>query len=296
MNIQWYPGHMTKAKRMMQESIKLIDCVVELLDARAPLSSQNPDLPKIANGRPRLILMTKMDLADPNKTKEWIEYFKSQGIVALEINARDGKNMNKVTGLINEVCAEKLERNKRRGLINKPLRIMVAGIPNVGKSTFINKLVGKASAKTGNKPGVTKGKQWIKIKKGLELLDTPGILWPKFEDKKVGYHLAYIGSIKDDILDVETLSYSLINHLMVIYPNALKTQFPNVELFNEDGTVKEGYEILEALTISRNFLREGSKPDTGRMGKVVLDEFRASKYGRITIDVVPKMEAELLSK
>jgi len=292
MNIQWYPGHMTKAKRMMTESIKLIDCVVELLDARAPLSSQNPDLPKIANGRPRLILMTKMDLADPSKTKEWIDYFKNQGVIAMEVNARDGRNMNRVTALINEVCAEKLARNKRRGLINKPLRIMVAGIPNVGKSTFINKLVGKASAKTGNKPGVTKGKQWIKIKKGLELLDTPGILWPRFEDKKVGYHLAYIGSIKDDILDVETLSYSLINHLMKIYPKALQSQFPTVEYYNEDGTVKEGYEILEALTINRNFLREGSKPDTNRMGKVVLDEFRASKYGRMTIDAIPQEEAQ----
>ncbi len=286
MNIQWYPGHMTKAKRMMAESIKLIDCVVELLDARTPLSSQNPDLPKIANGRPRLILLTKMDLADPNKTKEWIEYFKAQGITSMEVNSRDGKNMNKVIPLINEVCAEKIARNKRRGLVNKPLRIMVAGIPNVGKSTFINKLVGKSSAKTGNKPGVTKGKQWIKIKKGLELLDTPGILWPKFEDKKIGFHLAFIGSIKDDILDTTGLAYELIDHIMKIYPNALKSQFPSVE-FMKDDIPRKGYEILADATVVRNFLKSGSKPDIDRMGKVILDEFRASKYGRMTIDEIP---------
>lgn len=287
MNIQWYPGHMTKAKRMMTENIKLIDCVIELLDARTPLSSQNPDLPKIANGRPRLILMTKMDLADPEQTAKWIEYFKSQGVLAMEINARDGKNMNKVVPLINEVCAEKIARNKRRGLVNKPLRIMVAGIPNVGKSTFINKLVGKSSAKTGNKPGVTKGKQWIKIKKGLELLDTPGILWPKFEDKTVGYHLAFIGSIKDDILDTTTLAYELINHLMTIYPKNMAGGFPDLELFDGQDP-KEGHEILELMTLSRNFLREGGQADTDRMGKVLLDEFRASKYGRMTIDSIPE--------
>lgn len=287
MNIQWYPGHMTKAKRMMAESIKLIDCVVELLDARTPLSSQNPDLPKIANGRPRLILMTKMDLADPEQTAKWIEYFKAQGVVAMEVNARDGKNMNKVVSLINEVCAEKIARNKRRGLVNKPLRIMVAGIPNVGKSTFINKLVGKSSAKTGNKPGVTKGKQWIKIKKGLELLDTPGILWPKFEDKTVGFHLAYIGSIKDDILDTTGLAYELLNHLMTIYPKQMIKQFPDIEMMNGDEP-KPGYEILEAMTIQRNFLREGSQPDTERMGKILLDEFRAAKLGRMTVDRIPE--------
>jgi len=291
MNIQWYPGHMTKAKRMMQETIKLIDCVVELLDARTPFSSQNPDLPSITKGKPRLILMTKMDLADPARTKEWIEYFNKQGIIAMEINARDGKNMNKVAGLINEVCKERLERNRLRGLINKPLRIMVVGIPNVGKSTFINKLVGKASAKTGNKPGVTKGKQWIKIKKGLELLDTPGILWPRFEDKKVGYHLAYIGSIKDDILDTESLSYALIDHLMDIYPMALKSQFQNVDFLTTDGIPRKGHEILEDITMTRNLLKEGKKPDTSRMAKVVFDEFRAGKYGRLTIDTIPADKA-----
>ncbi len=278
---------MTKAKRMMQDSIKLIDCVVELLDARAPLSSQNPDLPRIASGRPRLILMTKMDLADPEKTKEWIDYFKAQGIVAMEVNARDGKNMNKVVPLINEVCKEKIARNKRRGLVNKPLRIMVAGIPNVGKSTFINRLVGKASTKTGNKPGVTKGKQWIKIKKGLELLDTPGILWPKFEDRTVGLHLAYIGSIKDDILDTTGLAYELIDHLMKLYPKTLMKKFTETRLTDEEDEPRRGYEILEDLARQRNFVREGGVVDTERMGRVVLDEFRASKYGRLTVDEVP---------
>lgn len=284
MNIQWYPGHMTKAKRMMNDSIGLIDCVVELLDARAPISSQNPDLPKIANGKPRLILLTKMDLADPAKTEEWIEYFKKQEIIAMPVNARDGQNMKKVAPLINEVCKARIERNRRRGLVNKPLRIMVAGIPNVGKSTFINKLVGKSSAKTGDKPGVTKGKQWIKIKKGLELLDTPGILWPKFEDNSVGLHLAFIGSIKDDILDTTELCYELITHLMTHYPNSLPSKYPNIDFY--DGNVlKASHVILEELTAERNFLREGSLPDVLRMSKILLDEFRGGKYGRFTVDI-----------
>lgn len=286
MNIQWYPGHMTKAKRMMQDSIKLIDCVVELLDARIPISSQNPDLPKIANGKPRLILLTKMDLADPNKTNQWIEYFKKQGIVAMPVNARDGQNMNKVVPQIHEVCKERIERNKKRGLINKPLRIMVAGIPNVGKSTFINKLVGKSSTKTGNKPGVTKGKQWIKIKKGLELLDTPGILWPKFEDQTVGAHLAFVGSIKDDILDTTTLAYELISHLMDLYPKALKEAFSNVE-FIEGDELKPAYKLLEAFAIERHYLQEKNTPDTNRMGKNLLDDFRAGRFGRMSIDKIP---------
>ena len=287
MNIQWYPGHMTKAKRMMQESIKLIDCVVELIDARIPISSQNPDLPKIANGKPRLVLLTKMDLADPNKTNQWIEYFKQQGVVAMSVNARDGQNMNKVITQINEVCKERIERNKKRGLINKPLRIMVAGIPNVGKSTFINKLVGKSSTKTGNKPGVTKGKQWIKIKKGLELLDTPGILWPKFEDQTVGAHLAFVGSIKDDILDTTTLAHELICHLMNIYPKALQQAFPNVE-FMAGNELKPAHELLEAFARNRHYLQEKNVPDVNRMGKNILDDFRAGRFGRMTIDMIPE--------
>ncbi len=283
MNIQWYPGHMTKAKRMMQENIKLIDCVVELLDARIPMSSQNPDLPKIANGKPRLILLTKMDLADPNKTNQWIEHFKEQGIVAMAVNARDGQNMNKVLGQIHEVCKERIERNKRRGLVNKPLRIMVAGIPNVGKSTFINKLVGKSSTKTGNKPGVTKGKQWIKLKKGLELLDTPGILWPKFEDKVVGEHLAFVGSIKDDILDTTELAYGLIDQLMATYPCALKDVFTTVD-FMDGEYVKPAHKLLEEFALERHYLQGQNMPDVQRMGKNVLDDFRGGRFGRITVD------------
>ncbi|MBN2221617.1 MAG: ribosome biogenesis GTPase YlqF [Vallitaleaceae bacterium] len=297
MNIQWYPGHMTKAKRMMEENIKLIDCVVELLDARTPLSSQNPELPRIAGAKPRLILMTKMDLADPSETEAWVAYFKEQGILAMPVNSRDGQNMNKVVPLIHEACKERIERNRNRGLINKPLRIMVAGIPNVGKSTFINKLVGKASAKTGNKPGVTKGKQWINIKKGLELLDTPGILWPKFEDKTVGYHLAFIGSIKDDILDVNALTRKLLEHLILTYPKALVQSFPCVEPYlandvlsqaknNEQEMDRLTHQLLSEITLSRNLLKEGNKPDFDRMSKLFLDEFRAGKYGRITIDLV----------
>lgn len=284
MNIQWYPGHMTKAIRMMKENIKLIDCVVELLDARTPVSSMNPELKKLANGKPRLIVFTKMDLADPNKTDEWINYYKEQGILAMAVNARDGKNMKQVVPMIQEVCKEKLARNKRRGLVNKPLRIMVAGIPNVGKSTFINKLVGKSSAKTGNKPGVTKGKQWIKLRKDIELLDTPGVLWPKFEDKTIGLHLAFIGSINDNIVDREELARLLLIHLEETYPGIIKKNFA-IETEN-----KEAHIILNDLAIERNYLMEGSKADTLRMGKALLDDFRGGRLGRITVDTIEMIQ------
>lgn len=286
MNIQWYPGHMTKAKRMMEENIKLIDCVIELVDARAPISSQNPDLPKIAKDKPRLIILTKMDLADEREIDRWIDYYTAKNSAALAVNARDGQNMNKVIPLLKQVCQERIERNIRRGLINKPLRVMVAGIPNVGKSTFINKIVGKASAKTGNKPGVTKGKQWIKLKKGIELLDTPGILWPKFEDKTTGLHLAFIGSINDNILDTVSLAYQLVDLLNRKYPTALAAYYPNVRFYEQNQPLS-AEQIVVAIANDRNFRMEQAKPDIDRTCKAIIDEYRKGSYGRLTIDQLP---------
>ena len=210
MNFQWYPGHMTKAKRQMQEDIKLIDLVIELVDARIPLSSRNPDIDELGKNKYRLILMNKADLADKEQTKKWAEYFKSKGFFVVSLDARTKNSMKSITDIVMEACKEKIERDRKRGIKNRPVRAMVVGIPNVGKSTFINSYAGKACAKTGNKPGVTKGKQWIRLNKNVELLDTPGILWPKFEDQMVGLRLALIGSIKDEILNIDELAMELI--------------------------------------------------------------------------------------
>ena len=209
MNYQWYPGHMTKAKRMMQEDIKLIDLVIELVDARVPMSSRNPDIDDLAKNKARMILLNKVDLSDEKQNANWTEYFKKKGFFVVKINSRSGAGMKSVHSMIQEACREKIERDRKRGILNRPVRAMVVGIPNVGKSTFINTFAGKACAKTGNKPGVTKGKQWIRLNKNVELLDTPGILWPKFEDQRVGMKLAMIGSIKDEILNLEELALEL---------------------------------------------------------------------------------------
>lgn len=285
MNIQWYPGHMTKAKRMMEENIKLVDVVIEMLDARVPLSSRNPELSNIAKSKPRIIILNKIDLADNEMTKKWTNIFKAEGAQVVEVNARDGKGMNNVLITAKEVCKEKIQRNIARGIINKPIRAMVVGIPNVGKSTFINKLVGKASAKTGNKPGVTKGKQWIKVKKDFELLDTPGLLWPKFEDKQVGISLALIGSIKEEILDTRELAFHAIDFMRNNYKNQFLEKY---DIENIDN--KELIDILEEITLKRNIIKTGSVPDTDRMAIILLDEFRNGKLGRITLDLPEKKD------
>ena len=225
MNFQWYPGHMTKAKRMMQENIKLIDLVIELVDARVPMSSRNPDIDELGKNKARLILLNKADLADEKQTEEWIGYFRGKGYSAVKVNSRKGGGIKSIQGVIQEACKEKIERDRKRGILNRPVRAMVVGIPNVGKSTFINALAGKACAKTGNKPGVTKGKQWIRLNKNVELLDTPGILWPKFEDPKAGLDLAFCGSIKDEILDTATLALELIKVLQAEYPEQLMARY-----------------------------------------------------------------------
>lgn len=281
MNIQWYPGHMTKAKRMMQENIKLVDVIIELIDARVPISSQNPDMANITNNKPRIIVFNKVDLADVDKTKEFVKLYEQQGVSVVLVNSKTGKGINQVINKAYELCKEKIERNKKRGLINKPIRAMVAGIPNVGKSTFINKLVGKASAKTGNKPGVTKGKQWIKLKKDMELLDTPGILWPKFEDQQVGINLALIGSIRDEILDVGELSLILIEYLKENYYDRLSNRY-NLEDYSELKPI----EVLENIARNRNLVKSGNELDINKASIILLDEYRNGKLGKITIETV----------
>ncbi|PKM50753.1 MAG: ribosome biogenesis GTPase YlqF [Firmicutes bacterium HGW-Firmicutes-7] len=285
MNIQWYPGHMTKAKRMMEENVKLVDVVIEMLDARVPLSSRNPEVLKIAKNKPRIVILNKIDLADEEMTRRWAKFLKDEGAAVVLVNARDGKGMNNVMTAAKEVCKEKIQRNLARGIINKPIRAMVVGIPNVGKSTFINKLVGKASAKTGNKPGVTKGKQWIKVKKDFELLDTPGLLWPRFEDQRVGIALALIGSIKEELLDRRELAFKMIDLMRTHY----KAQF--LQKYKvEDIENKDLMEILEEITRQRHLVKTGNEPDTDRMSIVLLDEFRNGKYGKITIDIFDEIE------
>ena len=288
MNFQWYPGHMTKAKRQMQEDIKLIDLVIELVDARIPLSSRNPYIDGLGNNKYRLILMNKADLADKERTREWSAFFKEKGFFVVSLDARSKSGMKSITDIVMEACKEKIERDRKRGIKNRPVRAMVVGIPNVGKSTFINSYAGKACAKTGNKPGVTKGKQWIRLNKSVELLDTPGILWPKFDDQSVGMNLAYTGAVKDDILDVETLGCLLMAYLGEHYPDALKAAYklsalPEREAEKND--IAYGYRLLEAAGKKRGFLISGGEVDTERMAKILLDEFRSAKLGRFTLEL-----------
>ena len=277
MNYQWYPGHMTKARRMMQENIKLIDLVIELVDARIPISSRNPDIDELGKGKSRIILLNKSDLADPVWNKKWVEYFSNQGMGVLEINSRTGMGIKSIQGLVQEVCKEKIERDRKRGIVNRPVRAMVVGIPNVGKSTFINSFAGKACAKTGNKPGVTKGKQWIRLNKGLELLDTPGILWPKFEDQQVGMRLAFIGSMNDEILLPDELAGDLLGANKELYPKTLQERY-------EADPAGKPIEILEAVAESRKCYAKGEQLDLGKAAGILIDDFRSGKLGRITLE------------
>lgn len=277
MNIQWYPGHMTKAKRMMQEDIKLIDIVIELLDARIPLSSKNPDIDELAKNKFRLILLNKADLADASVTTKWEEYFKEKGYFVLCLDSRKNTGMKSITDKVKEACKEKLERDRKRGIIGRPIRAMVVGIPNVGKSTFINSYSKKAVAKVGNKPGVTKGKQWIRIDKNVELLDTPGILWPKFEDEAIGLRLSYIGSINDDILTKSEIALSLIDFLKNNYCNTLMDRY-NIDI------EKNSHEILSDIAIIRKCLKKGSEPDYDKAANILFEDFRSGKLGRISLE------------
>lgn len=277
MNIQWYPGHMTKAVRMMQEDIKLIDIVIELVDARVPYSSKNPDIDELAKNKFRLILLNKVDLADEQVTNLWEQYYKAQGYAVVKINARSGAGMKSITSVIQETCKEKIERDRKRGILNRPIRAMIVGIPNVGKSTFINSFAGKACTKTGNKPGVTKGKQWIRINKNVELLDTPGILWPKFEDQQVGIRLAMIGSIKDDILNLRELALAFISFMVETYPGILKEKYQ----VDESG---ETFAILEQIAANRQCKLKGDQPDYDKAAAILLENYRNGKLGAITLE------------
>lgn len=278
---------MTKAFRQMKEDIKLIDLVIELLDARIPVSSKNPDIDKIAGNKPRVVLLNKSDMADKRVNRLWIEYFKEKSFYASETDSRSGDGLKTLNALVKEACSEKLERDKRRGILNRPLRAMVVGIPNVGKSTFINSFAKKAVAKTGNKPGVTKGKQWIRLNKTLELLDTPGILWPKFEDEKVGEHLALTGSINDDILDMGELSAGLVDFLLKNYPDALQKRY-GIEI-NED-TAYQKYDIIEKIGNIKSIYCKGGEIDYNRVYNMVLDDFRSGRLGRISLETPEELK------
>lgn len=278
MNIQWYPGHMTKAKRMMQENIKLIDVVIELVDARIPFSSKNPDIDELARNKSRIVLLNKYDLADDSKTQAWKKWYEDKGAFVTLVNSKSGQGVKNVTSIVQEACKEKIERDRRRGIINRPVRAMIVGIPNVGKSTFINSFAGKACTKTGNKPGVTKGKQWIRLNKNVELLDTPGILWPKFEDQEVGIKLALIGSIREEILNITELSYILIKYLLENYPKVLSDRYDIEEC-------SDIVKVLEGIALKRGCKSKGDTLDLDKASSIIVDDFRTGKIGRISLEI-----------
>lgn len=285
MHFQWYPGHMTKAKRAMQEDIKLIDVVIELVDARIPVSSKNPDIDTLAGGKSRILLMNKSDMADPAMLDAWIRYYEKKGYLAMAVNSKKRNELKQVNALIQKACKKKIERDRKRGILNRPVRAMIVGIPNVGKSTFINSFAGKACAKTGNKPGVTKGKQWIRLNKQVELLDTPGILWPKFEDQTVGQHLAFIGSIKDELIQSVELALDLIEFLIERYPGILVDVYEVEE--NQDSAA-----VLEAVANNRGCRKKGDELDYEKAAFLLLDDFRNGRLGRITIERPAEFHAE----
>jgi len=277
MNVQWYPGHMTRAKRQMEEDIRLIDVIIELVDARLPASSRNPDIDELGKNKYRLILLNKADMADEEKTHAWTEYFIRKDMAVSTLDSRNRAAVKKVQSIIRDVCAEKTARDRARGIMNRPVRAMVAGIPNVGKSTFINSLAGRACTKTGNRPGVTRGKQWIRLNREVELLDTPGLLWPKFEDEKVGLHLAMTGAINDDILPVEELSLLLLDFLRKEYPGLLSVRY-NVQ--EEESST----DLLEEIARARGCIKKGEEPDYTKAARFLLDDFRSGRLGRITLE------------
>lgn len=282
MNIQWYPGHMTKTRRQMEADIRLVDAVAELVDARIPLSSRNPDIDAICGDKPRMMILNRIDMADPEATKRWAAYFRKQGMTVLETDSRNRKGTGQFGPQVRVLLKEKIQRYREKGQIGRTLRVMVVGIPNVGKSTFINQVAGRKSAKAENRPGVTRGKQWIAVEKGLELLDTPGILWPKFEDPEVGLKLSYTGAIKDDVVDVETLAVHLTELLGTSYPAALEGRYKIA--IPEEFT---GLTLLEQCGKKRGMLISGGEVDLERMSRVLLEEFRSGKLGRFTLELPP---------
>jgi len=282
MNIQWFPGHMTKTRRKIVEQLKIIDAVAEIVDARIPMSSRNPDLNEIIAGKPHIILLNKCDMADAQKTAEWIEFYKKSGIIAIGVDCKSGKGLNAFKDSVKTALSEKLEEYRKKGLVGKPLRVMVVGIPNVGKSSFINRISGGSKAKVENRPGVTRGNQWFTIDKELELLDTPGVLWPKFDDTTVGEHLAFTGAVTDRITDTELLAMRLLEELYGKCPEKLTARYGELECTND------GYDMLCEIGKKRGMRMRGGDTDTERAAAMVLEEFRNLKLGRITLEEVDK--------
>ena len=280
--IQWFPGHMTKTKRQIQSRLKLVDAVAEIIDARIPVSSRNPDLAKLVQNKPRVILLNKCDMANQTATKMWIDYFKKQNLVAIPVDCKSGRGLDKFAPAVNTVMSHKIARLKEKGMVNPTIRIMIVGIPNVGKSSFINKMVKKNRAKVEDRPGVTRGNQWYTIAKNLEMLDTPGVLWPKFDDKTVGEHLAFTGAVKDQILDIELLAVRLLDFIKELKPADFITRF---KLENEDVENIDSYELLKMIGKKRGMLVSGGEIDTERAAIMLLDEFRSAKLGRITVEM-----------
>ena len=283
MNIQWYPGHMTKTRRQMEADLKQVDAVCEILDARIPISSRNPDIDSICGSKPRIVIMNRMDLADPNATKQWISYFRGKGMAAIATDCKTKRGINDFQPAVRSLLKEKIERDAARGM-KRPLRVMIVGIPNVGKSTLINQISGRKGAKAENRPGVTRGKQWVTVDNGLLLLDTPGILWPKFEDPNVGLALAFTGAVKEDVIDLEELACRLFSLLWQRYPESVKARY-GIEM-PEDA---QGYELLEAAGKKRGFLLARGEINTERMAKVLVDEYRSGKLGRLTFEMPEDM-------
>ncbi len=280
MNIQWYPGHMTKTRRMIEADVKLVDAVCEILDARIPLASRNPDIDAICGTKPRMIILNRIDMADPAMTKRWAEHFRARGYSVLQTDCKTKKGISGFVPAVRELLAEKLARYAEKGQVGRPLKLMIVGIPNVGKSTFINQVAGRKGAKAENRPGVTRGKQWITVDQGLELLDTPGILWPRFDSQEVGELLAITGAIKAEVLDRETLAANFMLRLAKFYPDAVEQRYK----FRPDPACK-GFELLEQAAKKRGFLISGGEYDLERMAGVLLDEYRGGKLGRITLEM-----------
>ena len=281
-NIQWFPGHMTKTKRQIQASLKLVDAVAEIIDARIPISSRNPDLAKLIQNKPRIILLNKCDMANQTATKMWIDHFEKQGITAIAVDCKSGRGLNKFAPAVNKVMSERINRLKAKGMVNPMMRIMIVGIPNVGKSSFINKIAKQNRAKVEDRPGVTRGNQWFTIAKNLEMLDTPGVLWPKFNDKIVGEHLAFTGAVKDQILDIELLAVRLLDFLKELKPVDFISRF---KLEETDLDNIDSYELLKIIARKRGMLVSGGEVNTERAAIMLLDEFRSAKLGRITVEM-----------
>ena len=286
MNIQWYPGHMTKTRRQIEADLGQVDMVAEIIDARIPVSSRNPDIDSICVGKSRLIVLNRADQADPDGNRAWGRYFRGKGYAVLETDAKTGKGVGQFSAASRELLREQIEKWRSKGQVGRPIRAMVVGVPNVGKSTFINQVAGRRSAKAGDRPGVTRGKQWVTVDQGLSLLDTPGILWPKFEDERVGLHLAYTGAVKDDIMDVETLACRLMDDMALRYPQALQERYKMDIPPRQEGVdlVAYGYELLQATAAKRGFRISGGDLDTERMAHILLDELRGGKLGRFTLE------------